>query len=64
MIFKTYRIKMGMTQEQLAEKIEITWRQMQRIEKEKSSPSMQTLKKLVIVLNISDEDLANYIKSI
>ena len=64
MIFKTYRIKMGMTQEQLAEKIEITWRQMQRIEKEKSIPSMQTLKKLVIVLNISDEDLANYIKSI
>jgi len=24
---------------------------------------MQTLKKLVIILNISDEDLANYIKS-
>jgi len=63
MIFKTYRLKAGLTQEELAEKAEITWRQMQRIEKEKSTPSMQTLKKLVIILNISDEDLANYIKS-
>jgi len=63
MIFKTYRLKAGLTQEELAEKAEITWRQMQRIEKEKSTPSMQTLKKLLIILNISDEDLANYIKS-
>ena len=64
MIFKEYRTKLGITQEQLAEKVEITWRQMQRIEKEKSLPSLATLKKLVIELNISDEDLAKFIKSI
>lgn len=63
-MLKTYRIKMGYTQEELAELLEISWRQMQRIEKGKSLPSMQTLKKLVIILNISDSDLAKYIKSL
>lgn len=64
MIFKEYRLKHGLTQEELADKLEITWRQMQRIEKEKSLPSLQTLKKLIIILEISDEDVANYIKSL
>ena len=64
MIFKEYRNKLGLTQEELADKLEITWRQMQRIEKEKSKPSLTTLKKLVLILNISDEDLAKYIKEI
>ncbi|MBQ7031056.1 MAG: helix-turn-helix transcriptional regulator [Bacilli bacterium] len=64
MLFKEYRIKRGLTQEELADKIEITWRQMQRIEKEKSLPSLQTLKKLIIILDISDEDVAQYIKSL
>ena len=64
MIFKEYRNKLGLTQEELADKLEITWRQMQRIEKEKSKSSLTTLKKLVLILNISDEDLAKYIKEI
>ena len=63
-MLKAYRIKMGYTQEELAELIEISWRQMQRIEKGKSVPSIQTLKKLILVLNISDEDVAKYIKSL
>lgn len=62
MLFKEYRLKLGLTQEELAEKIDITWRQMQRIEKGKSIPSIHTLKKLIIVLNISNEDIAKYIK--
>ncbi len=62
MLFKYYRNKKGLTQEELAEKLDISWRQMQRIEKGKSNPSIQTLKKLVMVLEISDEDLAKYIK--
>ena len=49
MLFKEYRKKLGLTQEELAEKLEITWRQMQRIETGKSMPSYLTLKKLVII---------------
>ena len=64
MIFREYRIKSGLTQEELADKVEISWRQMQRIEKEKSFPSLQTLKKLIIILNISDIDIAKYIKNL
>ncbi len=64
MLFKEYRLKAGLTQEELAEKLDITWRQMQRIEKEKSRPSFETLKKLILVLNISDEDIVKYIKEI
>jgi len=64
MIFKEYRKKLGLTQEQLAEMVDITWRQMQRIEKESSLPSLYTLRTLVIVLGISDSDLAEYIRNI
>ena len=64
MMFKKYRILRGLTQEQLAEKVEITWRQMQRIEKGNSLPSLLTLKKLIFVLEISDKDVADYIKSL
>ena len=61
---KKYRENLNLTQEELADRIDITWRQMQRIEKGTSLPSLKTLKKLVIELNISDEDLANFIKSL
>ena len=64
MIFKKYRLLRGLTQEQLAEKVEITWRQMQRIEKGNSLPSFTTLKKLIIVLEISDKDVVEFIKSL
>ena len=64
MMFKKYRLLRGLTQEQLAEKVEITWRQMQRIEKGNSLPSLLTLKKLIIVLDISDKDVADFIKSL
>ena len=63
-MFKKYRIKNNLTQEELAEKLDITWRQMQRIETGKSLPSLHTLKKLVSILNISDKDLKEFIESI
>jgi len=63
-MLKMYRKKMGYTQEELAEILDMSWRQLQRIENGKSKPSLLTLKKLVIVLNISDDDLAKYIKSL
>ena len=59
-----YRLLRGLTQEELAEKLNISWRQVQRIETGKSLPSLHTLKKLVSILNISDKDLKEFIESI
>ncbi len=60
-MFEKYRKKAGLTQEQVAEKTDISWRQIQRIEKGVSIPSLETLAKLVKVLKISDADVLNYI---
>lgn len=51
-----------MTQEEVAERTNISWRQLQRIEKGVSIPTLETLAKLIVVLNISDEDTLKYIK--
>ncbi len=61
-MIKKYRKKLGITQEKLAELIDISPRQLQRIENGSSETSLKTLKKLIEVLNISDEDIVKYIK--
>ncbi len=61
-MFEKYRKKAKMTQEQVAEKTNISWRQLQRIEKGISIPTIETFAKLITVLNISDEDALQYIK--
>ena len=61
-MLKEYRIKANLTQEQLADILDITWRQLQRIESGKSLPSMKTLRKMLIVLKISDQDIVDFIK--
>lgn len=61
-MFEKYRKKAGMTQEQVAEKTNISWRQLQRIEKGISIPTIETFSKLISVLKISDEDALQYIK--
>ena len=61
-MIKEYRQLRGFTQEELAEKIDISWRQLQRIEKNDQETSVKTLKKLVNVLKITDKDILNYIK--
>ena len=57
------RLKMNLTQEQLAEKIDISWRQLQRIEKNESETRVQTLKKIVNALEISNDEIIKYIRS-
>lgn len=57
------RLKKNWTQEQLAEKVDISWRQLQRIEKNEAETRVQTLKKLVKVLDIPNEEVINYLKS-
>jgi len=62
-MIKEYRIKNGLSQEDLAEKIDISWRHMQRLEHNESNTTVKTLKKLIQVLNISDEDILKYLKN-
>lgn len=62
-MIKEYRIKNGLSQEDLAEKIDISWRHMQRLEHNESKTTVKTLKKLIQVLNISDEDILKYLKN-
>lgn len=52
----------GFTQENLAELMQMSWRQIQRIENGSSIPTLETFKKLVKILNISDKDILKYIK--
>ncbi len=46
-MIKENRIKKGYTQEQLAELIDISWRQLQRIEKNENNTKISTLKKII-----------------
>ena len=55
------RLKNKLTQEELAEKVDISWRQLQRIEKNEEETRVKTLKKLVKVLNIPNEEVFEYL---
>ena len=57
-------IKKNITQEELAELLNITPRQVQRIESGESRPSLKTLKLLIEILEISCEDVVKIIKEI
>jgi len=61
-MIKEYRIKRGYTQEELAELLDISWRQLQRIEKDETKTKLSTIKKLIKVLKISNEDIINFMK--
>ena len=56
------RNKMKLSQEQLAEKINISTRQLQRIEKAEEKTKLTTLKKIINVLEISDEEIIDFMK--
>ena len=59
-MIKEYRQKNGFSQEELAEKIDISWRHLQRLE---HNESKTTVKKLIKVLKISDKDILDYLKN-
>lgn len=61
-MIKEYRKKRKITQEKLAELLDISPRQLQRIENGSSETSLKTLKKLIKVLDISDEDIVKFLK--
>lgn len=62
-MIKEYREKKKYTQEELAEKIDITPRQLQRIECDEEKTKITTLKKLVKELDIPDEEIVKYIRN-
>lgn len=53
---------MGYTQEKLAEMIDISPRQLQRIEKNEDNTKISTIKRLILVLKISDEEVIKFFK--
>ncbi len=63
-IIREYRIKRNYTQEELAELLEISSRQLQRIENGESITKISTLKKVINILKINDKDIVKLIKEI
>ncbi len=61
-MIKENRIKKNYTQEKLAELINISPRQLQRIEKNENKTKIETLKRLIDALQIPDEEIVTYLK--
>lgn len=61
-IIRKYRIKRKYTQEELAELLDISTRQLQRIENGESITKLSTLKKVINLLKIEDKDIILMIK--
>ena len=61
-MIKENRIKKGYTQEELAEILELSPRQLQRIEKEEEKTRINTLKKIIKILKIPDKEILEFIK--
>ena len=62
-MIKEYRQKNNFSQEELAEKLDISWRHLQRLEHNESNTTVKTLKKQIKVLKISDKDNLDYLKN-
>lgn len=62
-MIKEYRIKRNYTLEKLAEKCDISWRNLQRIENGKiDKAKFETIKKLIKELDIDNKDVIKMIK--
>ena len=61
-MIKEYRLLRKYSQEELSEILEISPRHLQRIENKESNPSIELFKKIVLVLQIKDKDIAKIIK--
>ena len=51
-----------MSQEELAEEIGISWRQLQRLEHNEENTRVSTFKKIIKVLNVPDDEILRFIK--
>ena len=63
-MIKEKRKELGFTQEQVADKLNISLRQYVRIDKEEDLPRRDILNKLIILFELSDDEIGKYIRSI
>ncbi len=61
-MIKQYRLANHLSQEALAEKIGISWRQLQRIEHSEENTRISTFKKIVKILDIPDDEIIKFIR--
>ncbi len=61
-MIKEYRLINKLSQEELAEKIGISNRHLQRLEINEQNTRLLTFKKIVKALNISDDEILTFIK--
>ena len=61
-MIKQYRLAHHLSQEELAEEIGISWRQLQRLEYNEENTRISTFKKIVKALNVSDEEIIKFIR--
>ena len=63
-MIKEKRKLKNLTQEEMAEKLGVSLRQYVRIDNEKAFPRRDILKKLILELDLSNEEIGEYIKKI
>lgn len=61
-MIKEKRKELSLTQEQMADLLEISLRQYVRIDNEEDLPRRDILKKLINILKMSDEEIGKYIR--
>ena len=62
-MIKEKRKKLGFTQEKMASELNISLRQYVRIDKEYCFPRSDILGKLIDILDLSDEQIGEYVRS-
>lgn len=62
-MIRHYKLQNKLTQEELAEEIGISWRQLQRLEYNEEKTRISTFKKIVKVLKIPDDEILRFIKN-
>lgn len=63
-MIKEKRKSLGFTQAQMASSLNISLRQYVRIDNEEDLPRRDVLKKLITLLNLSDNEIGTYIREI
>lgn len=63
-MIKEKRKEKNYTQEKMAQLLEISLRQYIRIDHEEDIPRRDILKKIIILFNLTDEEVGKYIKGI
>lgn len=61
-MIRQYRRAKNLSQEELAEEIGISWRQLQRLERNEENTRLSTFKRIVKTLNISDDEIIKFIR--